>query len=129
MNNGVKALLDRMDTNPEEFEHDGKWLATYNFYKKYMTEEERDAVNTRLNKLKMAEFEKKIVERLFEEKKENKTMKVTQVRDILESGLNDIFAKEYEQYSKRVSLTPTDISLANKLGMPLDQYAKQKAKI
>jgi alpha-amylase/alpha-mannosidase (GH57 family) len=67
MNDGVKILLARMETHPEEFEAEGKWISSFNSYKKYMTEEEKDVFWKKLCELKMSEFEKKIVKRLMQE--------------------------------------------------------------
>ena len=67
MNGGLKILIARMETHPEEFENDSKWISSFNNYKKYMTEEEKDVFWKKLCELKMSEFEKKIVKRLMQE--------------------------------------------------------------
>lgn len=67
MNGGLKILIARMETHPEEFEGDGKWISSFNNYKKYMSEEEKDVFWKKLCELKMNEFEQKIVKRLMQE--------------------------------------------------------------
>ena len=67
MNGGIKILIARMDTHPEEFEGEGKWISTFNNYKKYMTEEEKDVFWKKLCELKMNEFEQRIVKKLMNE--------------------------------------------------------------
>ena len=67
MNGGLKILIARMETHPEEFEAEGKWISSFNSYKKYMTEEEKDVFWKKLCELKMNEFEKRIVKRLMQE--------------------------------------------------------------
>ena len=44
---GVQILLDRMDTNPEEFDIDGwlaNWSRIYDRYEEFLTKEERKAI-------------------------------------------------------------------------------------
>lgn len=67
MNGGLKILIARMETHPEEFEAEGKWISSFNNYKKYMTEEEKDVFWKKLCELKMNEFEQKIVKRLMQD--------------------------------------------------------------
>ena len=67
MNGGLKILIARMETHPEEFEGEGKWISSFNNYKKYMSEEEKDVFWKKLCELKMNEFEQKIVKRLMQE--------------------------------------------------------------
>lgn len=67
MNGGLKILIARMETHPEEFEGEGKWISSFNNYKKYMTEAEKDVFWKKLCELKMNEFEQKIVKRLMQE--------------------------------------------------------------
>ena len=71
MNTGVGILLARMDTHPEEFEDDGKWVALYNQYKKFMEPEEQEMMASKLKKLKMDRFEEIIVKRLMREERED----------------------------------------------------------
>jgi hypothetical protein len=70
MNKGVEILLARMETHPEEFEQDSKWVGMFNEYKKYMEPEEQTAVLEKLRQLKMDKFEELIVKRLMREKRE-----------------------------------------------------------
>lgn len=67
MNGGLKILIARMETHPEEFAAEGKWISSFNNYKKYMSEEEKDVFWKKLCELKMNEFEQKIVKRLMNE--------------------------------------------------------------
>ena len=71
MNKGVEILLARMDTHPEEFEQDGKWVNMYNEYKKFMEPEEQQMMMDKLKQLKMNKFEELVVTRLMREEKEN----------------------------------------------------------
>jgi hypothetical protein len=70
MNKGVEILLARMETHPEEFEQDSKWVGMFNEYKKYMEPEEQTAVLDKLKQLKMDKFEELIVKRLMREELE-----------------------------------------------------------
>jgi hypothetical protein len=74
MNKGVEILLARMETHPEEFEQDSKWVGMFNEYKKYMEPEEQTAVLEKLRQLKMDKFEELIVKRLMREERELEPM-------------------------------------------------------
>jgi ABC-type phosphate transport system auxiliary subunit len=72
MRDAVKFLIDRMDTNPEEFlqsrvlneaRHD--WIPTINDYKKYFSEEEKQLVQTKLSEINLEHMKKFIAERLL----------------------------------------------------------------
>ena len=70
MNKGVEIMLARMESNPEEFVGADGWTRLYNDYKKFMSEDEQQAVVDKLKELKMADFEKQVLKKLFRE--ENK---------------------------------------------------------
>jgi hypothetical protein len=74
MNKGVEILLARMETHPEEFEQDSKWVGMFNEYKEYMEPEEQTAVLEKLRQLKMDKFEELIVKRLMREERELEPM-------------------------------------------------------
>jgi hypothetical protein len=72
MNDGVKILLERMKTHPEEFVQDPsygatKWSRLVDFYEHVLTDEEKKAIKDGIIELNRAEFTKKVLEMLMEE--------------------------------------------------------------
>ena len=131
MNNGVKLLLDRMDSNPEEFSNNGRWLDIYNNYKKFMTEDEQTAVTAKLRTIKMAEFEKKMVERLFrqEEKFELEEEEWNPFQAPIKcegQTVKYVTSNRTMLTTNKVKLTQADVALANKLGVSLQDFARRK---
>ena len=70
MNDGVKILLERMETHPEEFNGEiNKWGNLILYYKDYLDPEDADALNTGINKLLQQRFTEKVMEELVDPKK------------------------------------------------------------
>lgn len=72
MNDGVKILLDRMVTHPEEFVDElslqgSKWAGLLNYYDNVLTLEEKKALEAGILKIKRNVFTQKVMERLLEE--------------------------------------------------------------
>ena len=72
MNDGVKILLERMKTHPEEFVSSmqlgrTKWSSLVDFYDNVLTDEEKKAIKDGVIELNRAEFTKKVLEMLMEE--------------------------------------------------------------
>ena len=105
MRDGVKFLLDRMDTNPEEFyqqrNRDGKheWLSTINAYKKFFNEEEKELVQTKLSEINLEQMKSYVVEKLLASNENDEEVERTPdpISKILEAGLNDAFKEAYEK--------------------------------
>jgi hypothetical protein len=101
MNKGVEILLARMETNPEEFENTGRWIDLYNQFKKYMSEEEQNAVMNKLKELKMAQFEQAVVKRLLND--EQQFLTKIDMKKILETGIDECFNEAYAEYTRGLS--------------------------
>ena len=72
MNDGVKILLERMQTHPEEFVDETnlgatKWSGVLNYYDNVLTLEEKKAIQEGVLKLKRDAFTKQVMEILLEE--------------------------------------------------------------
>lgn len=72
MNDGVKILLDRMVTHPEEFVEElhlgvTKWDGLLKYYDNVLTLEEKKAIQSGMLKIRRDAFTKKVMERLLEE--------------------------------------------------------------
>ena len=68
MNDGVKILLERMKTHPEEFIPPAiKWSSLVDFYDSVLTDEEKKTIKDGIVELNRAEFTKKVLEMLMEE--------------------------------------------------------------
>lgn len=72
MNDGVKILLDRMVTHPEEFVEElhlgvTKWDGLLKYYDNVLTLEEKKAIESGMLKIRRDAFTKKVMERLLEE--------------------------------------------------------------
>jgi hypothetical protein len=72
MNDGVKILLERMKTHPEEFvdawnEGSSKWSGLLGYYDNVLTPEEKKAIQEGMLKLKRDTFTRIVMEKLLEE--------------------------------------------------------------
>ena len=64
LNAGVSLLLERIKTHPEEFTGGDKWLSLIKQYRLFLNEEDRNALETRLNELMQQAFTQKVLEEL-----------------------------------------------------------------
>jgi hypothetical protein len=67
MNDGVKILLERMQTHPEEFvpnNGSSKWGSLISAYKEFLESEDRQALSLGINKLLQQAFTEKVLEEL-----------------------------------------------------------------
>ena len=70
MNDGVKILLERMKTNPEEFfDFGSKWAGVIGEHKDFLEAEDRQALTDGLNKLMQQRFTEKVMEELVDPQK------------------------------------------------------------
>ena len=104
MNNGLKIILARMDTNPEEFVDKRKWRHLVESEWPMFTKEEQEAYTSKLREILGDVFSKQILQVLMEDEKETMRYKA----------------------SDRYALSITEAALANKLNIPLGGYAKIK---
>jgi hypothetical protein len=79
MNDGVKIILERMKTHPEEFEigtesnlfhHPSKWAQLIEKYSSYLDPEDYKAYKDEINKVRQEEFTSKVMEELLAPKSE-----------------------------------------------------------
>jgi hypothetical protein len=71
MNDGVKILLERMKTNPEEFVSEygsSKWGSLIASYKEFLEPEDRQALTDSMNVVLQQRFTEKVMEELIEPK-------------------------------------------------------------
>ena len=65
MNEGVKILIERMKTNPEEFLQGSKWAGLIHGYKSYLSEEDAKILQDTYNGLMQEEFTAKVMKELL----------------------------------------------------------------
>lgn len=66
---GVELLLKRMDSNPQEFESGGgKWRALIETNTRWMSKEEKEAVNTKLRKISLDSMRTYMMKQIFSDK-------------------------------------------------------------
>lgn len=65
MNEGVKILIERMKTNPEEFLAGSKWAGLIHGYKSYLSEEDAKTLQDTYNGLMQQEFTEKVMKELL----------------------------------------------------------------
>lgn len=98
MRDAVKFLIDRMETNPEEFLqsrvlHEAKhdWIPTINDYKKYFNEEEKQLVMTKLSEINLEHMKKFIAERLLSAQYEADMQEKEELSQVsLQKAINEI---------------------------------------
>ena len=68
MNDGVKILLERMQTHPEEFHGEyNKWVEVIGKFEKFFTASERSLINGALTNIRREEFTSLIMQELLRE--------------------------------------------------------------
>jgi hypothetical protein len=67
MNEGVKILLERIKTNPEEFDvgYSTKWQQLISAYREILEPEDREALDKALNALMQQRFTEKVMKELL----------------------------------------------------------------
>jgi len=71
MNEGVKILLERIKTNPEEFTEGSKWGPLIQSHKMFLNEEDAKALNDALNGLMQERFTEKVMKELLAPEEDN----------------------------------------------------------
>lgn len=75
MNEGVKILIERMKTNPEEFIADGysmtKWGGLISQYRDYLNEEDKKALTDALNEITQQRFTEAVMKELLAPEEDN----------------------------------------------------------
>jgi hypothetical protein len=122
MNNGLKIILARMDTNPEEFIEKHKWRHLVESEWPMFTEEEQKAYTSKLREILGDVFSEQVLKVLMEEEKETMRYKAS---DRYATGWTD---PRGAFGNAPVKLSGTQIAMANRMGIPLDKYAEQLAK-
>lgn len=68
MNDGVKMVLERMKTHPEEFYgEESRWSYVMSRYEKFFTQEEKNNLENAITELRRGEFTARVMEKLLEE--------------------------------------------------------------
>ena len=77
MNDGMKIILERMKTHPEEFKddnkpfaYDGKWIGLVSEYENNLPEEDMKAFKKAIDEMRQEEFTAKVMEELLDPKSE-----------------------------------------------------------
>ena len=77
MNDGMKIILERLKTHPEEFTDDsnpfaseGKWTKLIHQYQHNLPKEDMDAFKNAIDEIRQAEFTAKVMEELLDPKPE-----------------------------------------------------------
>lgn len=122
MNNGMKLILARMETNPEEFVDKHKWRHLVESDWPMFTEEEQKAYSSKLREILIDRFSEEVLKTLMEDEDEDKPTVKYKASDRYATGWTDARAL------KTISLTPTQVAMANQLGIPLSDYAKELSK-
>lgn len=68
MNDGVKIVLERMKTHPEEFYgEESRWSYIMSRYEKFFTQEEKNHLENAITELRRGEFTARVMQKLIEE--------------------------------------------------------------
>jgi hypothetical protein len=65
MNEGVKILLERIKTNPDEFTEQGKWAKLLHDYKDFLSNEDLKVISEKINELMSQKFTKAVMKELL----------------------------------------------------------------
>lgn len=119
MNDGLKIILARMDTNPEEFIDNRKWRRLVENDWPMFTKEEQEAYSTKLRSILLDTFSENVLKELMDEDEAIETIKYKAANR---------YATGWTDARATLSLTTGQVALAQKLGMRLEDYAKALSK-
>ena len=98
INKGVALLLERVQTNPEEFNEGGRWTGLLTLHDVQLEAPERRVLRPRT-------FNKEVMRRLLTaydlERKSSGISRAQLLKELL-PGLNDLFGKEYAKYTEEI---------------------------
>ena len=87
MNDGMKIILERMKTHPEEFKdndnpfaYEGKWVGLVHKYEHNLPEEDMKAFKEAVNAMRQEEFTAKVMEELLDPKSEQMELDLNSYR-------------------------------------------------
>lgn len=121
MNDGVKLLLERIKTNPEEFADDenpftyeGKWMRIFEKYKHNLSKEDVDAFLEAFNTLRQEHFTAEVMAELLDPKPEEQlTLNPNRTANVTASGgvtLGQFTATPYSVGTGITTVSPTGIN-------------------
>lgn len=122
MNNGIKLILARMETNPEEFVDKYKWRHLVENDWPMFTEEEQKAYSSKLREILIDRFSEEVLKTLMEDEEGDQPPIRVKASKRYATGWTDAAALT------TISLTATQVAMANKLGIPLQEYAATLSK-
>jgi len=129
ISNGVQALINRMESNPEEFynpKENDKWAFIYKeTFRDVMTEPEKAAIHTALKSVRRKEFEHLVMKeilRVDEDKQKELEYKRKETRKNLFDS--PAIAREGEPIQYR--FTESEYRVASNLGLDIADYVKMK---
>ena len=127
MNNGLKIILARMDTNPEEFQDypNSKWRELIDNHYDIFTAEERDEYQAKLRVILVDTFSELVLKELMDDEKETIRYKAS---ERYATGWTDPRGA-FGNAPVRVKLSSTQVDIVNALGIPLEKYVEQLAKL
>jgi transcriptional regulator of met regulon len=96
MNDGIKILLARMESHPEEL---NRWEQLFSNYKKYLSQEDRDSFWNKVCEIKQQEFNAKVMKTLLADKEEKERKKLSNIQQIVEQGLTEAFKEAYTNHT------------------------------
>jgi hypothetical protein len=116
MNDGVKILLERMKTNPEEFvsEHgSSKWGSLIVAYKEFLEPEDRQALTDSMNVVLQQRFTEKVMEELIDPNKNKINLIQSNTTTGTWGNTNAVYldAQRYQTEQLRVQLDAQRIAM------------------
>ena len=111
MNDGVAMLLERMKTNPEEFDvgYSTKWNQLINAYKELLEPEDQQTLTEGLKKLMQHRFTERVMEELIDPKSDSLEELITAKRNANPTLLAQ------QQFQTEMMRSQLDLAKANKL--------------
>ena len=94
INKGVALLLERVQTNPEEFNEGGRWTGLLTLHDVQLEAPERRVIRPRT-------FNKEVMRRLLTAYDLERKSGAQLLKELL-PGLNDLFGKEYAKYTEEI---------------------------
>lgn len=96
MTKSIELLLSRLERQPEEL---GRWENLFNQYKKYMTEDDKQAFWGKICEIRMGDFDEKVIKTLFDDKQKEEKVELFEVQHIVEQGMDLAMKEAYTQHT------------------------------